>query len=456
MDLSIPRRIHVVGVGGAGMSAIAGVLAGMGHHITGSDIKSSRSLEHLAARGVEVVIGHRRENVAGADALTHSTAVSERNVEITEARRLCIPVLSRSAMLESIAALRRTIAIAGTHGKTTTSSMLALVLVEAGLRPSFIIGGEVNEIGTNAAWDSGELLVVEADESDGTFLRLRPEIGVVTSVEPDHIEHYGSFEELKAAFRVFLEQSGTTIVCADDPVAALLAPQSAVTYGCSQRAKLRIVGVESGRNHLGFDLVRSGESLGHFELPVPGLHNAQNAAAAVAAALELGVDPEHARRALARFAGVARRFEFRGEYGGVTFVDDYAHLPGEVRVALDAAESGGFERVVCVFQPHRYSRVAFLAPSFADSFVGADLVVVTDIYPSGEMPRPGVSGRLVLDAIVRAHPSAAAAYVPNREGVVAYLRENLRPGDLCLTLAAGDLTNLAAELAAGLERANRL
>ncbi len=327
--------------------------------------------------------------------------------------------------------------------------MLALVLVEAGLRPSFIIGGEVNEIGTNAAWDSGELLVVEADESDGTFLHIEPELGIVTSVEPDHIEYYGSFEELKVAFEVFLGQAGSAIVCADDPVAASLAPATATTYGCCEGAKVRIVGVESGRNHLRFELVTSGESLGWFELPVPGLHNARNAAAAVSAALALGVDPDHARRALARFAGVARRFEFRGEFGGVTFVDDYAHLPGEVRVALDAALGGSFGRVVCVFQPHRYSRVATLAPGFADSFEGADLVVVTDVYSAGEMPRPGVSGRLVLDAILGAHPDAAAVYVPKREDVVAYLRTNLRPGDLCLTLAAGDLTNLAAEFAAG-------
>jgi UDP-N-acetylmuramate--alanine ligase len=304
----------------------------------------------------------------------------------------------------------------------------------------------VNEIGTNAAWDVGELLVVEADESDGTFLHMAPELGIVTSVEPDHLEHYGSFEELKAAFRVFFGQVGSAIVCADDPVAASLAPASAVTYGCSAGAKVRIVGVESGRNHLRFELLGSGESIGLFELPVPGVHNARNAAAAVAAALELGVDPEHARRALARFAGVARRFEFRGDIGGVTFVDDYAHLPGEVRAALDAARGGGFGRIVCVFQPHRYSRVAMLAPEFADAFEGADLVVVTEVYAAGELPRPGVSGRLVLDAIVRAHPRARAVYVPRRDEVVAYLRANLRPGDLCLTLAAGDLTNLAAEL----------
>ena len=218
----------------------------------------------------------------------------------------------------------------------------------------------------------------------------------MTSIEPDHIEHYGSFAALKAAFGVFLGRARTAIVCADDPVAASLAPASAVTYGCAEAAQIQIAGVESGRNHLRFELVAAGESLGVFELPVPGLHNARNAAAAVAAALELGVDPEHARKALARFAGVARRFEFRGEISGVTFVDDYAHLPGEVRAALDAALGGGFGRVVCVFQPHRYSRVGMLAPGFADSFEGADLVVVTDIYSAGEMPRPGVSGELVL------------------------------------------------------------
>ena len=446
VDLSRPLRVHVVGVGGAGMSAIAAVLASMGHEVTGSDIKASQSFERLGARGIGVAIGHRAENVAGADVLTYSTAVPERNLEIAEARRLGIPVLSRAAMLQAIAALRRTIAVAGTHGKTTTSSMLALVLVEAGLRPSFIIGGEVNEIGTNAAWDAGELLVVEADESDGTFLQLAPEIGIVTSVEPDHLEHYGSFEALEAAFATFLDRVGKAVVCADDPVAASLAPASALTYGSAPGARVRIVGVESGRNHLRFELLDEGTNLGIFELPVPGVHNARNAAAAVAAALELGVDPEHARRALARFAGVARRFEFRGDVGGVTFVDDYAHLPGEVRVALSAARAGNFGRIVCVFQPHRYSRVATLAPDFADAFQQADIVAVTEIYPAGETPRPGVSGKLVLDAIVHSHPGARAVYVPNRDDLVTYLRTILRPGDLCLTLAAGDLTNLAVEI----------
>ncbi len=446
IDLSRPLHIHVVGVGGAGMSAIAAVLSAMGHEVTGSDIRASQSFERLRARGISVVTGHQAENVAGADVLTYSTAVPERNVEIQQARRLDIPVLQRSAMLQAIVALRRTVAVAGTHGKTTTASMLALVLIEAGLHPSFIIGGEVNEIGTNAAWDSGELLVVEADESDGTFLELASEIGIVTSVEPDHIEHYGSFEALKAAFGTFVSKVGSAVVCADDPVALDLAPASAVTYGRSPQARVRIVGVESGRNRLRFELLHDGDTLGNFALPVPGVHNAANATAAVAAAIGLGVDPEHARRALARFGGVARRFEFRGELGGVTFVDDYAHLPGEVRVALSAAKDGGFERVICVFQPHRYSRLATLAPDFADAFEGADVVVVTEVYSAGEMARPGVSGKLVLDAIVRAHPGARAVYVPNHDDLVTYLRTILRPRDLCLTLAAGDLTNIGAEL----------
>jgi UDP-N-acetylmuramate--alanine ligase len=447
IDLARPLRIHVVGIGGAGMSAIATVLSAMGHVVTGSDIKASGSVERLTARGIEVSIGHSAENLGRAQVLTYSSAISQGNVEVSEARRLQIPVLARSEMLEAIVALRRTIAIAGTHGKTTTSSMLSLVLAEAGMRPSFIIGGDLNEIGTNATWDSGELLVVEADESDGTFLHLSPEVGIVTSVEPDHIEHYGSFEALTEAFGAFFGQLGTAIVCADDPIASSLAPPGALSYGTAPEAQVRIESVESGRNHLRFELWHRGESLGVFELPVPGVHNARNAAAAVAACICLGVEVDHARRALSRFAGVARRFEFRGEAGGVTFVDDYAHLPGEVSVAVGAARGGGFQRIICVFQPHRYSRVATLAPQFADAFEGADLVAVTDIYPAGETPRPGVSGKLVLDAIVHAHPEGRAVYVPNRDDLVTYLRAILRPGDLCLTLAAGDLTNLAAELA---------
>ncbi len=453
LDLAAPRRLHIVGVGGAGMSAIATVLAAMGHHVSGSDLKPSRSFERLRSAGVQVEIGHDPGHVGAADALAISTAVTESNVEVAEARRRDIPVLSRAEVLAQIAQLRRDDAMAGTHGKTTTSSMLALVLVEAGLRPSFIIGGEVNEIGTNAAWDEGEWLVVEADESDGTFLELSPEIAVVTSVEPDHLEHYGSFEELRRAFRSFLAGASRAIVCADDADALALAPPSAITYGFDDASDVLITEFSSGRSDLRFELCdRTGSLglarvLGEFALPVPGIHNARNAAAAVAAALSIGATVDDAQRALARFGGVARRYEFRGEARDVTFVDDYAHLPGEVRVALDTARRGGYSRVVCVFQPHRYSRVASLANDFADAFVDADVLVVAGVYASGEAPRPGISGRLVFDAVHAAHPDQSAVYLPGHEELIAYLAQTLRPGDLCLTLAAGDLTNVLDELA---------
>ncbi|MGH9066717.1 MAG: UDP-N-acetylmuramate--L-alanine ligase [Acidimicrobiales bacterium] len=448
LDLSRPRLIHIVGVGGAAMSAIASVLSSMGHGVTGSDLKASPGLERLRAMGVTVSVGHQAGQVGEAEALAVSTAVPASNPEVVRARELGLPVLSRAEILSAIAATRRTVAVAGTHGKTTTSSMLALVAVEGGLRPSFVIGGDLNEIGTGAAWDEGEWLVAEADESDGTFLELRPEVAVVTSIEPDHLEHYGSYEALTGAFGRFLSAvPGARIVSADFPVAAgLAAGCGAVTYGTSPGADYRITRVRSARSRVSFSLEHAGEDLGPIEVPVPGLHNARNAAAAVVAGLALGVDLDAARRALARFAGVARRFQFRGERDGVTYVDDYAHLPGEVAPVLAAAAAGGWGRVVCVFQPHRYSRTAALWASFADAFAGADLLAVTDVYPAGEEPRPGVSGQLVADAVAGAHPDQAVVYLPDRVQLREWLERSLRPGDLCLTLGAGDLTSLAGQL----------
>ncbi len=449
IDLSTPQRIHVVGAGGAGMSAIATVLSTMGHHVTGSDLKPSRPLERLAAAGLEVRIGHDPANVEGAGALAISTAIPADNPEVVRARELGLPVLSRADVLEAVAALRRTVAIAGTHGKTTTSSMLSLILVEAGLRPSFIIGGDLNDIGTNAVWDSGEWLVVEADESDGTFLRLSPEIAVVTSLEPDHLEHYGSFDELRAAFARYVGDSSVALLFGDAPEPAGLlavAPSGSALFGRREEDRFVLSGIDSRRGEVSFSLADGGADLGRFSLPLPGEHNALNAAAAVSAAVMVGVDVENARRAISRFAGVARRFEFRGERDGVTFVDDYAHLPGEVAASLHAARQGGFDRVVAVFQPHRYSRTQSLAPGFADAFVEADVVIVTSVYAAGEAPRPGVSGQLVVDAVLAAHPGAEISYVPDHEGLLASLRATLRSGDLCISLEAGDLTGLPDEL----------
>jgi len=451
IDLTRRQHVHVVGVGGAGMSAVAGVLAAMGHEVTGSDLKASAMFQRLQRLGLAVDVGHDAAHVEGADALTVSSAIDPFNVEVVEAHRLGIPVLSRAEMLASIASLRRTVAVAGTHGKTTTSSMLSLILVEAGMRPSFIIGGDLNDIGTNAVWDGGEWLVVEADESDRTFLRISPEVAVVTSIEPDHLETYGSFEALREAFRSFLAAAPTAVVSADDATALELAPPGAITYGRSPHSRYRLRGVEGGRSHISFSLTEDGAGrggIGDFEVAVPGEYNARNAAAAIVAALTVGADAEAARRALARFGGVARRFEFRGERHGVVFVDDYAHLPSEVRAGLGAARSGGYERVVCVFQPHRYSRIAALAPDFASAFVDCDVLFVTDVYSAGEEPRPGVTGQLVTDAVLAAHPEADVTYAATHEELLALLRRTLRAGDCCIILEAGDLTGLPDELLA--------
>lgn len=446
--LSVPRRVHVVGAGGAGMSAIATVLAGMGHRVTGSDLKATAVTERLAAHGIEVGIGHRSEHVGDADLVTFSPAVPEHNPELAEARRRGIPVARRAEVLAAIAATRRCLAVAGTHGKTTTASMLSLVLVEAGFRPSFLIGADVNEIGTNAAWDDGEWLVIEADESYGTFEGLRPELALVTNVEPDHLDHYGSFGALRAAFGRYLAAAeGLRVVCADDPVAAELgAAHGAVSVGTDPGATYPMTALASGRSSVAFDLAGPEGPLGRLELPVPGVHNARNAALAAVGALAAGVPFDAAVAALARFAGVPRRFEFRGDAGGVTFVDDYAHLPTEVRAALAAARAGEWRRVVAVFQPHRYTRTAALAPTFATAFGDADVVVVTDVYAAGERPVPGVSGKLVADAVAAQHPSVR--YVPTRHRLLEVLATELRPGDLCCTLGAGDLTTFPDELLA--------
>lgn len=445
-DLSTPRRVHVVGIGGAGMSAIATVLAQMGHVVTGSDLKDSRSLERLRLLDVGVWVGHDAERLpAQLDAVVRSSAVHDENVEVRAARERGVPVLRRADALRALVATRRGIAVAGSHGKTTTSSMLTLALRRGGLRPSFVIGGELNEVGTNAALDTGDWMVVEADESDGTFLELAPELALVTNVEPDHLGHYGDFDALVDAFGRFVQAvEGTTVTCVDDPVAATLVARARAprTYGFSADADYQgraYVGTGTGSRSR---VRRDGQDLGTLELPVAGRHNARNALGAVAAAMELGVTFEDAAAALTGFGGVARRFQFRGARDGVTIIDDYAHLPGEVEAAIAAAREGPWERVVVVFQPHRYSRTEELWADFADAFRDADRIVLTDVYPAGEPPRPGVSGRLILRSVLDAHPASTVAYLPKRDDLVRSFDRVARPGDVVLTLGAGDVTTL--------------
>ncbi len=360
------QRIHIVGIGGAGMSAIALVLRAMGHTVTGSDLKDSPVADRLRAQGIAVAVGHRADNVGYVNAVTYSPAVAPTNPEVASAHQKGARVIPRSGMLAAICATRRCLAVAGTKGKTTTASMLSVILVEAGLHPSFLIGADVNEIGTNAAWDIGEWLVVEADESYGTFVALQPEVAVLTNVESDHLDHYGTFEELRAAFATFVARaSGGSVVSADDVNASAIgSAHGGWSVGTSEAATFVMEDVQLDRSSVTFSLRGPDGAGGQLTVGVPGLHNARNAALAAVTALKIGVAFEFVARALARFAGVSRRFEFRGEANGVTFVDDYAHLPFAVEAALATARTGGWNRIVAVFQPHRYTRTAELAEEF--------------------------------------------------------------------------------------------
>ncbi|MEX0664602.1 MAG: UDP-N-acetylmuramate--L-alanine ligase [Acidimicrobiia bacterium] len=449
LDLSNARALHIIGVGGAGMSAIAAVLARMGHRVSGSDLKESARTERLRAMGVDVALGHDGSNLPAAlDAVVVSTAVPPTNPEVVAALEREIPVLRRAQALGAIVATRRGIAVAGSHGKTTTSSMLTLCLRAAGWHPSFLIGGDLNEVGTNAAYDTGEWLVVEADESDGTFLELEPEAGIITNVEADHLDHYGDFPHLVAAFASFLERvPGPRVVSADDAVARDIgsAHPGVLTFGTAEDADYRIQRYVGERAGSTFDLARDGHVIGTIELPVPGAHNASNATAAAALALEVGVPFDAVRSALAGFGGVARRFQFRGEVAGVTLVDDYAHIPGEVTAMVRAAREGDWKRVVVIFQPHRFTRTARLWRDFADAFVNADAVVLTDVYGAGEVPQPGVSGRLLVRSVLDAHPELPVTYLPRHADVVKHALHLARPGDVLLTLGAGDITTVLDE-----------
>jgi UDP-N-acetylmuramate--alanine ligase len=448
-----PLRFHIVGMGGAAMNGIATLLVAMGHSVSGSDLQSSPVLERLDGLGARTFVGHDPSNVGDAEIVAFSTAVNASNVELVEARERGIPTLTRAEVLAAICQTRRTLAVSGTHGKTTTTAMLAAVLVEAGFEPGFLVGGELPGGHGGASWGSGKWFVVEADESDGTFLRLGAEGVVVTNVEVDHLDYYGDEASIAIAFQEFVEQApGARVVCADDAGSAALARAASgvTTYGGSEGSNYEISAVELSALTASFELRTAGRSLGRFQLAVPGQHNVLNATAAIAMALEVGAEADAARAALAAFSGVGRRYELRGEADGVTYIDDYAHNPGKVRATLAAAGNGGWGRVVAVFQPHRYSRTATLFRDFADAFEVADLVVVTGLYSAGEQPLPGVSGRLVADAIRAAHPAQAVEYAETRAELVAALERVLRPGDLCLTMSAGDLTTLPDEL---LERA---
>ncbi|MET0489395.1 MAG: UDP-N-acetylmuramate--L-alanine ligase [Acidimicrobiales bacterium] len=456
LDLARSGRYHVVGVGGPGMSAIALTLAEMGHDVSGSDLRELPVLDRLRAAGVTVHVGHDAAHVAGVDAVTASTAIPASNLELAAARRTGVPVLTRAGMLASICAQADSVAVAGTHGKTTTTSMLAMILAQAGWKPSYLVGGDVHDVGTSAHWTGGRWLVVEADESDGTHLELPLAGTILTNVEADHLDHYGSFDAVVDSFDQYLSGvDGPKVLCSDDPITSrLAASHDAVTYGTSPEARYQAADVTATEGSLCFAVRRDGVELGQVALPLRGVHNVRNALGAVALADMLGAPFDASLEALARFGGVARRFDVRGRHDGITLVDDYAHLPSEIAAVLEAAGTSGdgWSRIVAVFQPNRYNRMAVMSPDYRDAFEAADVAVITDIYPSGQAPLPGVTGKLVVDAVCDAHPDQRVVWLPKRGELVSFLVHELRAGDVCISMGCGDVAALPDEVLAGLQQ----
>jgi UDP-N-acetylmuramate--alanine ligase len=454
LDLHRQRRtVHLVGVGGAGMSGLARLLLAGGHRVTGSDRSESATLEALRALGAEVWAGHDGTRLGRPDLVVASTAIRPTNPELVAARILDIPVLGRAQLLALLMAGKDGIAVAGTHGKTTTTGMVVAILEAAGLDPSYAVGGDFKSSGVNAAAGSGPQFVAEADESDGSFLELSPKVAVVTNVEADHLDHWGDLAAVTAAFRAFVERlppEGTAVLCADDPGAVDLAGAArcqVVSYGFAAGAEVRgeILAID-GRGARVAVLAQE-ERLGEVTLVVPGRHNVANALGAITAAMAAGAPFEAAVAGLAGFTGAARRFHLRAEAGGVTVVDDYAHHPTEVAASLAAARLGGAKRLVAVFQPHLYSRTRLFATDFGRALAAADLVVVADVYAAREDPEPGVDGALVAGAARLARPDLDCVYEPDRSALAARVASLVQPGDLVLTLGAGDITTLADELA---------
>lgn len=457
--LDEPRRIHIVAVGGAGMSAIARVLVEAGHDVSGSDAVAGPRLAPLAELGVHISVGHEAANVAGVDAVVVSTAVSEDNVEVIAARKAGTGVFTRREFLPALARQQPLLSVSGTHGKTTTSSMLAVALRGAGVSISWLIGADVPALGAAAAHHDGPYLVLEADESDGSFL-AEPRAGaLVTNLESDHLEFWGDWEALRMAFVDFVAKTaGPVVLCADDPGSAGLLESAGrddvITYGTTEDSDVRMVGLSEDRHGSHFDIVTV-ESTHRVSLPMPGRHNALNATGAIALVGALGHDVPAAIAALGSHSGVHRRFETRGISAGVEVLDDYAHLPTEVEATLGAAKSRASGRVVAVFQPHRYSRTQSLGTSFGGSFAAADVVVITEIFPAGEQPRPGVSGRVVHEAIESRHPGEVH-WAETLQDAVELLLELLGPGDTLVTVGAGDVREVGDLVLGGLEQREAL
>jgi UDP-N-acetylmuramate--alanine ligase len=446
------QHIHFVGIGGIGMSGIAEILLNLGYRVSGSDQRRNETVERLERLGAKIFIGHQAANVEGAHVLVYSSAVSRDNVEVQAARATQVPTIPRAEMLAELMRLKYGIAVAGTHGKTTTTSMVGVILAEGRFDPTIVVGGRVTNLGSNARLGQGDFLVAEADESDGSFLKLAPTIAVVTTIDEEHLDHYGNLEAIREAFLTFVNKVpfyGSVVLCLDQPNIQLLLPRvekRIIPYGLESGAELVARRLKLDGMTSRFDVYYRGARLGECSLQIPGRHNVLNALAAIGVGLDLEIPFATMQKALAGFAGVQRRFQIRGRAGGVTVVDDYGHHPAEIRATLAAAKAGFDSRVVTVFQPHRYSRTLHLRQEFLTAFNQSDVLVVMDIYAAGEAPIPGVSAADLAEGI-RAHGHRNVTYLgSDRARIVDYVCEISRPGDLVLTLGAGDVSQLGSDI----------
>ena len=446
------RTIHFVGIGGIGMSGIAEVLLASGFAITGSDARGSDTTKRLEELGAKVFVGHRSENVGAADVVVFSSAVAKDNPELVEARRHNVPVIPRAEMLAELMRLRDGVAIAGSHGKTTTTSLVATVLREAGRDPTVVIGGKLNSLGSNAAMGTGNLLVAEADESDGSFLHLSPVIAIITNIDAEHLDHYGTHEKVKTAFAEFANRVpfyGLVVACLDHPHVQAILPRiekRIATYGLTAQADYRARNPVVDGLSTRFELVRRGKPAGSYTVRMPGIHNVLNALAVLAVCDELEVPEDVTRKALAEFGGVQRRFTIIGESKqSVTIVDDYGHHPAEVQATLEAAQRAYGRRLVVAFQPHRYTRTQFCFEELTRAFNRADVLLLADVYAAGEQPIAGATSEALAQAI-RAHGHRDVTWVGPRTEVAKAIADRAQPGDIVITLGAGDITRVGPEL----------
>ncbi|MBI1807192.1 MAG: UDP-N-acetylmuramate--L-alanine ligase [Ignavibacteria bacterium] len=447
------KKIHFVGIGGIGMSGIAEILLDQGFKVTGSDKSLSEVTERLQTLGAEIAEGHKAENICSdVDALVYSSAVSSDNPEVVEAQRRNIPVIRRAEMLAEVMRLKYGIGIAGTHGKTTTTSMVSLVLMEGGLDPTVIVGGKLSDLGgTNARLGHGDFIVVEADEFDRSFLSITPTIAVLTTLETDHLDCYRDLEDIKGAFVQFANKIpfyGFVVICLDEPALQDIMPQlskkKTISYGFNPQADVQAVDIHHKDNTSMFAVVKGSNELGRVTLQIPGRHNVQNALAAITVGLELGIPFVKAKGGIEKFTGVYRRWEKKGEVNGITLYDDYAHHPTECKATLSGAKAGWRRRVVCVFQPHLYSRTRDFYEEFGKAFLLSDVLVVTDIYPAREEPIQGISGELIANA-AKQYGHKNVHYVPEKKEVPKALIAIVKPHDIVISMGAGDIWKYGEE-----------